>query len=123
MGSALSVRWWPLHHTDGVDPSPSAHWPVPPLVFEPGPRDGPVLVSVTYRVAPADRAAFTDRMRHVARSRRRTGAVTWGSSRTAATPNGSSRTIWSPRGRSTWPSTGGSRRTTAVSRKRRGSCS
>ncbi|WP_037862219.1 MFS transporter [Streptomyces sp. NRRL S-340] len=78
VGSALSVRRWPLHATEGLDPSPSAHWPVPPLVFEPGPRDGPVLVSVTYRIAPEDWAAFTGRMRQVARSRRRTGAVTWG---------------------------------------------
>ncbi|MFH8709365.1 MFS transporter [Streptomyces rubrogriseus] len=78
VGSALSVRRWPMHNAEGIDPSPSAHWPVPPLVFDPGPADGPVLVSVTYRVAPRDWAAFTDRMRQVARSRRRTGAVTWG---------------------------------------------
>ncbi|GAB2997231.1 MFS transporter [Streptomyces pseudoechinosporeus] len=78
VGGALSVRRWPLHSAEGTDPSPSDHWPVPPLVFEPGPADGPVLVSVTYRVAPRDRAAFTDRMRHVARSRLRTGALTWG---------------------------------------------
>ncbi|MFF9331121.1 MFS transporter [Streptomyces albogriseolus] len=78
VGSALSVRQWPMHSTQGIDPSLSAHWPVPPLVFEPGPADGPVLVSVTYRVAQRNWAAFTDRMRHVARSRRRTGAVTWG---------------------------------------------
>ncbi|MEU9060993.1 MFS transporter [Streptomyces sp. NPDC048430] len=78
VGGALSVRRWPLHNADGVDPSPSDHWPVPPLVFEPGPADGPVLVSVTYRIAPRDWSAFIDRMQHVARSRRRTGALTWG---------------------------------------------
>jgi quinol monooxygenase YgiN len=47
-------------------------------VFEPGPADGPVLVSVAYQVAPGNAAAFTDSMGHVARSRRRTGALTWG---------------------------------------------
>jgi predicted MFS family arabinose efflux permease len=78
VGCALSVRHRPLYGTDGIDPSPSAHWPTPPLVFEPGPADGPVLVRVTYRVAPENWSAFTDRMRHVARSRRRTGALTWG---------------------------------------------
>ncbi|QLJ06500.1 MFS transporter [Streptomyces sp. NEAU-sy36] len=78
VAGALSVRRWPLHGVEGLDPSPSDHWPVPPLVFEPGPADGPVLVSVTYRVAPENRAAFSDRMRHVARSRRRTGALSWG---------------------------------------------
>ncbi|WBO68798.1 MFS transporter [Streptomyces camelliae] len=78
LAGAVSVRRWPLHDADAIDPTPSDHWPVPPLVFEPGPADGPVLVSVTYRVAPANRAAFTDCMDHVARSRRRTGALTWG---------------------------------------------
>jgi quinol monooxygenase YgiN len=75
---AVSVRRWPLHGTDSIDPTPSDHWPVPPLVFEPGPADGPVLVSVTYRVDPGNRSAFTDCMDRVARSRRRTGALTWG---------------------------------------------
>ncbi|MDT0467338.1 MFS transporter [Streptomyces gibsoniae] len=76
--SAASVRRWPLHDAEGINPAPSDHWPTPPLVFEPGEADGPVLVSVTYQV-PADmRAEFTDRMHRVARSRRRTGALTWG---------------------------------------------
>ncbi|MFI9584228.1 MFS transporter [Streptomyces sp. NPDC052236] len=78
LAGAASVRRWPLHGTDGIDPTLSDHWPVPPLVFEPGPANGPVLVSVSYRVAAGNRAAFTDCMAHVARSRRRTGALTWG---------------------------------------------
>ncbi|MEU6389375.1 MFS transporter [Streptomyces sp. NPDC046939] len=77
-GSAWSVRRWPLRPAEGIDPSPSDHWPVPPLVFQPGPADGPVLVSVTYRIAPQQWTAFTACMRRVARSRRRTGALTWG---------------------------------------------
>ncbi|CAL9330831.1 Enterobactin exporter EntS [Streptomyces sp. enrichment culture] len=78
LAGALCVRRWPLYATDTAGPSLSDHWPAPPLVFEPGPDDGPVLVSVTYRVAPEDWTAFTGAMRHVARSRRRTGALTWG---------------------------------------------
>ncbi|MFH8519520.1 MFS transporter [Streptomyces gelaticus] len=78
LAGAVSVRRWPLHGTDAIDPALSDHWPVPPLVFEPGPADGPVLVSVVYRVDPGNRAAFTDCMDDVARSRRRTGALTWG---------------------------------------------
>ncbi|MEU1371293.1 MFS transporter [Streptomyces sp. NPDC005803] len=78
LAAAVSVRRWPLHTTAGIDPQLSDHWPTPPLVFEPGPADGPVLVSLTYQVAPGDQAAFTDRMRDLARSRRRTGALTWG---------------------------------------------
>ncbi|MGW5691905.1 MFS transporter [Streptomyces asiaticus] len=75
--SAASVRCWPLT-APKTSPLPSNHWPVPPLSFEPGPVDGPVLVSLAYRVAPGNRAAFWDSMRHVARSRRRSGALTWG---------------------------------------------
>ncbi|MFJ5029454.1 MFS transporter [Streptomyces sp. NPDC088560] len=78
LAGAVTVRRWPLHDTRAIDPTPSDHWPVPPLVFEPGPADGPVLVSVVYRVGPGNRSAFTDCMDHVARSRRRTGALTWG---------------------------------------------
>ncbi|OMI36493.1 MFS transporter [Streptomyces sparsogenes] len=73
-----SVRLWPLYDAEGIDPSPSDHWPTPPLVFDPGPAHGPVLVSVAYRVAPEHRAEFVTRMGRVARSRRRTGALTWG---------------------------------------------
>ncbi|MER6915998.1 MFS transporter [Streptomyces sp. NPDC000594] len=76
--SALTVRWWPLRDSGDIDPTPSDHWPSPPLVFEPGESDGPVLVSVVYRVPAERQRLFTDRMRHVARSRRRTGALSWG---------------------------------------------
>lgn len=75
---AACARRLPLHSMDGIDPSPSDHWPVPPLVFDPGPADGPVLVSVVYRIAAANRSDFIDCMDRVARSRRRTGALTWG---------------------------------------------
>ncbi|MFD8986348.1 MFS transporter, partial [Streptomyces sp. NPDC059564] len=76
--SAATVRRWPLHDAEGIDPTPSDHWPAPPLVFEPGESDGPVLVSVAYRVPAGQQARFTDRMLRVAGSRRRTGALSWG---------------------------------------------
>jgi hypothetical protein len=40
--------------------------------------DGPVLVTVEYRVAPDDAAAFARAMHDVSRLRRRDGAVSWG---------------------------------------------
>ncbi|MFF4309373.1 MFS transporter [Streptomyces sp. NPDC001507] len=40
--------------------------------------DGPVLVSIVYHVSPDDGVAFARAMENVARSRRRTGALTWG---------------------------------------------
>ncbi|MFB6878309.1 MFS transporter [Streptomyces sp. NPDC056323] len=76
--SAATVRRWPLHDAEGIDPAPSDHWPTPPLVFEPGESDGPVLVSVVYRVPAQQQVRFTDRMLRVAGSRRRTGALSWG---------------------------------------------
>ncbi|MFD7872846.1 MFS transporter [Streptomyces sp. NPDC059766] len=76
--SAATVRRWPLRDAEGINPTSSDHWPSPPLMFEPGESDGPVLVSVVYRVPAEQQALFTDRMHRVARSRRRTGALSWG---------------------------------------------
>ncbi|MFJ8601883.1 MFS transporter [Streptomyces shenzhenensis] len=75
---AASVRRWPLYDAAEINPSPSDHWPTPPLVFEPGEADGPVLVTVVYRVPADNHAEFTERMHRVAASRRRTGALDWG---------------------------------------------
>jgi hypothetical protein len=48
------------------------------LMFEPRPTDGPVLVTIEYRV-PVDRqVAFERAMVAVEQSRRRTGASRWG---------------------------------------------
>ncbi len=58
-------------------PAPSAHWPAPQLTFTPDAADGPVLVTVTYRVPEDNAVAFSDAMGHVGRSRRRTGALRW----------------------------------------------
>jgi MFS family permease len=67
----------PMPDTTRLDRTPSAHWPAPQLVFVPDVADGPVLVTVTYRVAEDDAAGFTEAMGHVGRSRRRTGALRW----------------------------------------------
>jgi len=77
-GCAVSLAWWPLHPQTGrLDLRPSTHWPEPNLVFEPEPLDGPVLVLVSYRVAPENEAAFLAAMRVLGRSRQRTGAAQW----------------------------------------------
>jgi hypothetical protein len=56
-------------------------------MFEPRPTDGPVLVTVEYRV-PADRhAAFAHAMATVEQSRRRTGASRWGLFQDTADPD------------------------------------
>jgi len=75
---ALSALWWPLQaRTADLDLTPSAHWPEPALIFEPEPRDGPVLVLTSYHVDPAEEPEFLDAMARLGRSRQRTGASQW----------------------------------------------
>jgi MFS family permease len=79
IGLAISLplgwRWAPLH---GPTPDLSAeqHFPDPPDVQVEG--AGRVLVLVEWRVPDESAAEFTEAMRPVGQSRRRTGAVQWG---------------------------------------------
>jgi MFS family permease len=74
---ALAGLRTPMPHTANLDRLPSAHWPAPQLLLAPDPGDGPVMVTVTYRVPEGNTAAFTTAIQPVARSRRRTGALRW----------------------------------------------
>ena len=76
VGALVGLRS-PLPDTSKLDRTPSAHWPAPQLTITPEPADGPVLVTLTYRVPEENAVAFADAMRHVGRSRRRTGALRW----------------------------------------------
>jgi len=76
LGAVLGLRT-PMPDTSKLDRTPSAHWPAPQLMFTPNAEDGPILVTLTYRVPEHNAIAFTDAMRHVGRSRRRTGALRW----------------------------------------------
>jgi MFS family permease len=76
VGAVVGLRS-PVPDTTKLDRSPSAHWPAPQLTISPDAADGPVLVTLTYRVAEADAVSFSAAMRHVGRSRRRTGALRW----------------------------------------------
>lgn len=72
-----------------VDPSrlaPSRHWPTPLVHTEPEPDGAEVLVTVEYRVDPADAEAFRAAMQVVGRSRRRAGSMRWGLWNDAAEP-------------------------------------
>jgi MFS family permease len=73
----VAGRRWPLMPGTEVDVSPAAHWSTPELVLEPRPTDGPVLVTLEYRV-PAERASeFVAAMTDLGRIRRRDGAYAW----------------------------------------------
>jgi MFS family permease len=56
----------------------SRAWPSPMVVFEPCPNDGPVLVTVRYRVVTDTLQEFVAAMSAVRRSRLRTGGHSWG---------------------------------------------
>jgi len=73
----LTVRAWPMIGDAHLDHTPSLHWATPQLVFEPDPQEGPVLVTLVYRVPLTNATAFTAAMQRVGRSRRRTGAARW----------------------------------------------
>ena len=79
-------RRWKLARTADVDvrTMPGSD----PLVnLSPAPTDGPVLVTVAYRVAHDEMTEFTEAMRRVERHRRRTGAHRWGLFRDVAEPD------------------------------------
>ena len=75
---ALSVAVLPLRPCTGsLSVDISTAWPTPTLVFEPCPEDGPVLVTVRYRVADENRDDFIAAMSAVRQSRLRTGGHSW----------------------------------------------
>jgi MFS family permease len=76
--AAVSVRVLGLHAlTTHLDRTVVTDWPTPTLAFEPSPSDGPVVVTVTYRVKPADVPAFVAASAKLELARRRTGARRW----------------------------------------------
>ncbi|HEV8165428.1 MAG TPA: MFS transporter [Actinomycetota bacterium] len=63
--------------TGHLDPQPAAYWGDPRMAYVPLPAAGPVLVAVTFTVAPDRQAAFLEAMDQLRQSRRRTGATRW----------------------------------------------
>jgi MFS family permease len=75
---ALSVAVLPLRPSTGtLNVDVSTAWPTPTLMFEPCPQDGPVLVTVRYRVRADNHEEFIEAMRAVRQSRLRTGGHSW----------------------------------------------
>jgi transmembrane secretion effector len=74
--SVLVLRW-PLRIQEGIDLTPSVHWP-PPITAERVADDrGPVMVTVEYRIDPNTRSAFSDILERLGQVRRRDGAFYW----------------------------------------------
>ena len=72
--------------TGDVDLTPSNHWPEPLLAGPVEDDRGPVLITIEYRIAPEDRAAFLAALDRLAELRRRDGAYDWGVTEDAADP-------------------------------------
>jgi predicted MFS family arabinose efflux permease len=81
MGAVLTIplTWrWHLQAGAGRDLTPSMHWPEPVLAHEVEADQGPVLVTVEYRIDPKFRESFLDALYQLAHQRRRDGAYRWG---------------------------------------------
>jgi MFS family permease len=76
--ATIPLTWrWKLQ-ADGVDLTPSMHWPAP-IASHPIQHDrGPVLVTVEYRIRAQDRQEFLQVLEQVGHERRRDGAYRWG---------------------------------------------
>jgi quinol monooxygenase YgiN len=62
----------------GVDLTPSMHWPAPIATQSVEQDQGPVLVTVEYRIDLKDRDEFLAALKGLAQERRRDGAFAWG---------------------------------------------
>jgi MFS family permease/quinol monooxygenase YgiN len=67
-----------LRCAEKLDLTASLHWQQPNHAFEPCPNDGPVLITLEYRIDPDNAEDFTQAMQVLSRIRRRDGAIQWG---------------------------------------------
>jgi len=75
-----------LRCVEKFDFAASLHWNQPTRAFEPCPNDGPVLVTLEYRIDPANAEEFTKAMQALSLIRRRDGAIQWGMYQDLADP-------------------------------------
>ena len=76
---AIPLTWrWKLQTAAGIDLSPSMHWRAPVVAKQIDNNQGPVLVTVEYRVEPKHRAEFVTALDELGQERKRDGAFAWG---------------------------------------------
>ena len=73
----LVIRFYPLNRIADLDLTPSDHWAEHRLVAEPAPADGPVLITVEYRVANEKAEQFQEAIYKLRDVRLRDGAFRW----------------------------------------------
>lgn len=71
---------------EGIDITPSLHWPEHIVAVTPEPDSGPVLIMREYRIDPERAKEFADAMKALGRMRRRDGAMRWGLFQDTAEP-------------------------------------
>jgi MFS family permease len=76
LGLVVAARY-PVSFGEGLNFAPSFR-PIPVVVNEPQAEQGPVLITVEYRIDPQRTAEFATAMLELGRFRRRDGAVDWG---------------------------------------------
>jgi MFS family permease len=75
---AIPLLWrWKLQTGEGLDMTPSMHWPAPLMAHPLEEERGPVLTTIAYRVDNARRDAFLAAIGALAQQRRRDGAYGW----------------------------------------------
>lgn len=74
----LALRRFRVGGRAEEDLTPANLWKVPEVAIPFEPDQGPVLITVEYRIDPARAAQFAELMRESRRSRLRNGAIAWG---------------------------------------------
>jgi Transmembrane secretion effector len=116
---AIPVTWrWHLQTDSKIDLTPSLHRAAPVVSHEIENDRGLVLVTVEYRIDPAEHLPFLAALDRLGRERRRDGAYRWGCSRMRPTFHASSRRFCSTAGSSTCASTSGSPMRTGFCRRK-----
>jgi predicted MFS family arabinose efflux permease len=88
-GTLLTIpltRHWQLRTGEGADLSPSMDWRPPVVTLDIDRDTGPVMVTVAYRVAPANRAQFLVGLDRLSHERSADGAYAWGIFEDVAAP-------------------------------------
>jgi quinol monooxygenase YgiN len=86
LGLVVAARR-PLSSGGGLDLTPSRHWEDPIVTGTLDLDEGPVLVTVDYRLDPARADDFVAVMADLERTRRRDGAIEWGLFQDTADPS------------------------------------
>ncbi len=82
----VTLARWRLRLVDADDLDRSDHWEDPRPAQDIAPDDGPVVITIRYRIRPEDAQAFQAAMAPVATTRYRDGAISWMLSRDTEEP-------------------------------------